>query len=93
MISFPVSCAVTWKGEAVGVSEGVALWGHYRQAFRKFSFIHQRPIGSGTIPGFSFIGFHYYVSGHGLRLIGIPLWFPAAACLVALLISIRSWEL
>jgi hypothetical protein len=87
--SFRESVALAWKGESVGVSQGIALWGHSDHRNRKLSVL-RAPSDAGKIVGPVWIGFHYAADRTGFRLIGVPLWFPASICLIALIISIRA---
>jgi hypothetical protein len=93
LVSFRESFAVAWKGESVGASQGVALWGHSDHRNRRLSILREpSPSGEGKIPGPALIGFHYLSDSRGFRLIGVPLWFPSCVCLVALSISVRAWR-
>ena len=91
--SFWVGFSVIWRGEAVGASDGRALWGHYNRGYRSFSVLYGgQQKNSGRIPGgIDFIGFHYYSSRY-LRLIGVPLWCPSCVCLITLFASVRAWR-
>jgi hypothetical protein len=91
LYSFRESFAVAWKGESVGASQGIALWGHSDHRNRKLTVL-SGPNDGGKIVGSAWIGFHYAADRTGFRLIGVPLWFPACVCLVALIISIRAWR-
>lgn len=84
-VSFRAAFSVVWKGNAVGAARGLFLWGHYAHGYRNFTVLHRRDPG-GQIPGNVLLGFHYFVSGKGLRLIGVPLWFPA------LLLTLALWH-
>jgi hypothetical protein len=89
LYSFREAFAVAWKEESVGVTQGVALWGHSDHRNRKLSVL-RAPNDGGKIVGPVWIGFHYAADRTGFRLIGVPLWFPSCVCLVALFISIRA---
>ena len=73
LYSFRESFAVAWKGESVGVSQGIAIWGHSDHRNRKLSIL-RAPNDGGKIVGPVWIGFHYAADSRGFRLIGVPLW-------------------
>jgi hypothetical protein len=92
LASLRVSFHVNWRGEVVGASNGIALWGHFKVRRRPLSILYGRTPTTGTIPGFDYAGFHYYKS-NGLRLIGVPLWLPSCLSAFALFLAIYSWRL
>jgi hypothetical protein len=52
LVSFEEAFAITWKGESVGASEGVALWRHLARRNRPLSVLHApAPKDGGKIPG------------------------------------------
>ena len=78
-VSLRTGFSVVWKGNAAGAANGVLLWGHDAQGYhRRPAVLHAQ--NHGPAIGHVLLGFHYYVSGKGLRLIGVPLWFPALLC-------------
>lgn len=79
IISFSIPFSLIWHGNAIGAAQGVLLWGHYTHGYRHFAFLYQRSNGWHPIPGEFFLGFHYHLT-QGLRLIGMPLWFPGIIC-------------
>lgn len=89
-VSFVESFALVWRGQAVGASNGLAIWSYTAAADRSFTLLYEpSPAIRRALPGAGYLGFHYLASGR-FRLIAIPLWLPAVLAAIALPLCFRA---